>query len=92
VGLAFGTRVTCMLPAIFRFAGPEQRPSYMAVSFTFIGLANAVLPPLVGALIDVNVLSFPAMFLACGVLSVASLLLFVRVPAPTKAADMPAET
>lgn len=90
VGLAFGTRVTCMLPAIFRFAGPEQRPSYMAVSFTFIGLANAVLPPLVGALIDVNVLSFPAMFLACGVLSVASLILFVRVPAPTKAADTPA--
>ena len=85
VGLAFGTRVTCMLPAIFRFAGPEQRPSYMAVSFTCMGLANAVLPPLVGALIDVDVLSFPVLFLGSGILSGASLLLFVNVPAPTAA-------
>ena len=91
VGLAFGTRVTCMLPAIFRFAGPEQRPSYMAVSFTCMGLANAVLPPLVGALIDIDILSFPAMFIAAGVLSVLSLLTFVKVPSPTAAEPRPSQ-
>lgn len=82
VGLAFGTRVTCMLPAIFRFAGPEQRPSYMAVAFTCMGLANMAIPPAVGALVDVRVLSFPVAFFACGVMSLVGWVLFLKVPVP----------
>jgi len=85
VGFAFGVRMVVMLPAVMRFAGPHRRPSYSAVSSTFLGLANAAVPPLLGLAIDVDVMGFPHAFLVCGVLAFAGWLLFLRMPSPERA-------
>jgi len=85
VGFAYGVRMVVVLPAVFRFAGPHRRPSYSAVSFTFLGLANAVIPPLLGLGIDIDVTGFPQAFLACGVLAFAGWLLFLGMPSPERA-------
>ena len=85
IGFAYGVRMVVMLPAVFRFAGPHRRPSYSAVSFTFLGLANGLIPLLLGLAIDVDVMGFPQAFLACGVLAFAGWLLFLGMPSPERA-------
>jgi predicted MFS family arabinose efflux permease len=82
LGFAFGTNIVVRLPALFRFAGPERRPSYAAVSFALLGIGNAVVPPVIGMFLDVNVLSFRAMFCLCGVLAIAGWALFFGIPTP----------
>ncbi len=87
LGFAFGARIVVMMPAVFRFSGPHRRPSYMAVAFTFLGLADATAPPLLGLAIDARALSFPHVFVLCGLLAAAGWLLFLRMPAPQPASS-----
>jgi Na+/melibiose symporter-like transporter len=81
-GFAFGIRMVVVLPAVFRYAGPHRRPSYMALSFTLLGLASIAVPPLAGWLLDAGLLTFRMLFVGCGVLSVIGFLLFLRVAEP----------
>ncbi len=81
-GFAFGVRMVVMLPAVFRYAGPERRPTYTAVSFTVLSLPSAVLPPLLGAMLDADLLAFPLVFLLCAIMSLIGWVLFLGMPAP----------
>jgi len=82
LGLAFGARNVVLLPAVFRFAGKDRRPTYTAVSYVFLTLGAALVPPVIGALLEAELLSYPGMLVVCGVLSAAGWLLFLRVPEP----------
>lgn len=81
-GFAFGVRMVVLLPAVFRYAGPERRPTYTAVSFTVLSLPSAVLPPVLGLMLDANLLGFPVVFLLCAVTSLFGWALFLGMPAP----------
>ncbi|MHC4481902.1 MAG: MFS transporter [Planctomycetota bacterium] len=90
-GLAFGVRMVIMLPAVFGFSGPYRRPSYMAVSFTVIALANALVPPLLGLMIDAELLGYEQVFLIFGAVSILGWLLFLRMPTPEPLPAAPPE-
>lgn len=85
LGLAFGARIVVLLPAVFRYSGKDRRPTYTAVSYVFLTLGAALVPPVIGALLEAEVLSYPGMFIFCGFLSAAGWLLFLRLPEPQPA-------
>jgi MFS family permease len=85
LGFGWGMWVVAVLPAIFRFAGPHRRPSYSAVFLTGLGVAAAVLPPLLGIAVDAGLLSFPHVFLLSGAAALAGWLLFLGMPTPDRA-------
>ncbi len=82
LGMAFGARIAALFPAVFRYAGRERRPSYTAVSHVVLTLGAAVVPPVIGALLEGGVLDYRGMFVVCGVLSAAGWALFFAVPEP----------
>jgi len=85
LGLAFGMRLTALMPAVFRFAEKGRIPSYMAATVTVIGIPRAFAPPLAGYLLDRRALSFPQLFIICGALSFLGWLMFFRVKPPPRA-------
>ncbi|KPK59297.1 MAG: hypothetical protein AMK73_08715 [Planctomycetes bacterium SM23_32] len=85
VGFGFGARMVVMLPAVLRYAGPHRRPSYTAASFITLGVANGLVPPLLGVAKDAGVLSFPGVFMLAAALGIAGWLIFLRMPSPEKA-------
>lgn len=87
VGFAFGAQMVVVMPAVFRFAGPHRRPSYTALRFTVLGIAGAIVPPLLGIAKDAQVLDFPHVFLLCGVVALIGWVLFLRMPAPQRASS-----
>ncbi|MHC4592215.1 MAG: MFS transporter [Planctomycetota bacterium] len=85
VGFGFGMRMVIMMPAVFRYAGPHRRPSYMAASFVAVALGSAVAPPLVGLLIDAGVIGYTHAFLLSALATIAGWAMFLRMPAPEAA-------
>ena len=83
MGFSAGLRMTAMLPALFRFAGPYRRPSYIAASSIVTGLTAAVLPPIAGGLVDAGLIGLPAVFAAGGVMCLAGCLVFRGMRAPS---------
>ncbi len=84
LGLAMGIRLTCLLPAIFRFAEPHRLPSYTALCMTVLGIPRAVVPLLAGGLIDAGVIGFREVFLFSGALCLWGWLMFLRMPPPAR--------
>jgi len=70
LGFSRGLRMPAILPSIFRFAGPYRRPSYVAVASVVNGILYALVPPLVGVLVDVGLFGLPVVFAAGGVMCV----------------------
>jgi MFS family permease len=83
-GMAFGMRLVVAMPAVLRYAGPFRRPSYIALSFTVLMLADAICPPVAGALLRAKLISYRHVFALCAVLSVAAWLRFLRMPEPKR--------
>jgi len=84
-GLAMGIRMVALLPAVFRFAPTDRRPTYTAVTFTCLGVANALVPLMMGFLIDAGLLTFRQVFMVCAVLMALGWLLFARLETPERA-------
>ena len=83
VGFSSGLRMTATLPALFRFAGPYRRPSYIASSAIVTGVAAAVVPPMAGGLVDAGLIGLPAVFAAGGVMCLAGCWVFAGMRAPS---------
>jgi MFS family permease len=83
-GFSFGTWAAAQMPAVMKFAGPHRRPSYTAVSFTIITLANSLAPVLSGLLLDAGWLGYSVLFPACGVVALAgwTVVFGLRPPQP----------
>ncbi len=87
IGFAFGAQMVVRMPAIFKFAGPHRRPTYMAAQFTVLGGLCAVVPALFGVAKDLHLLELPHVFAVCGVATVFGWLLFLRMPDPVPPDD-----
>jgi len=81
-GLAMGMRMVVVMPAVFRYSGPHRRALYMAVTFTCLGVANALIPLVAGVVLDAGWADFRQVFLGCGAIALAGwlLLLSARIP------------
>jgi MFS family permease len=86
LGLALGAQAAAAGPAVYRFAGPQRRPSFSAVYFSLLGVSYALSPVVAGALLDRGVLSFPVMFGLSGALALAGWAAFAFIRPPLAAA------
>ncbi len=82
-GFSAGMRMTAFLPALFRFAGPYRRPTYIAASSVVTGLCAAALPPIAGALVDAGLIDLPTVFAAGGVMCLVGCLTFLGMKPAT---------
>jgi MFS family permease len=86
-GFALGVQMVVMMPAVFRYSGPNRRPSYMAVRFVVLGSSAAVIPPLMGFGIDAGLLTYSELFVGCSVLAFTGWVIFLRIPDPLPEAE-----
>lgn len=80
LGLAMGIQVTAGFPAVWTYAGPARRPSYTAAYSTVQGCGFALAPVAAGVVLEAGWVSYPLVFLACGVLALTGWVLLLFTP------------
>jgi MFS family permease len=86
LGLALGAQAAATGPAVYRFAGPQRRPSFSALYFSLLGVSYALCPAVAGALLDRGVLTFAVMFALSAGLALVGWSVFMLLPPPSPAA------
>ncbi len=85
LGFSRGLRMPAMLPAVFRYAGPYRRPTYIAAYSVVGGVSSALVPPLAGGLVDAGLFGLPVVFGACGAMCLTGFLVLRGMQAASAA-------